>query len=100
MGLLAPWGCVADPRSSFFGGRRTHDERVAVFIDGSNLYHCLKGAFGHARIHFERLIAKLCGGRHLIRTYYYNAPLNSADDPAGYRAQQMFFDRLRTIPLS
>lgn len=75
-----------------------NDERVAIFIDGSNLYRCLKDQFGTARIDFEQLIKKLCAGRKLLRTYYYNATLNQTEDPEGYRKQQTFFNRLSYIP--
>ena len=41
-------------------------ERVMVFIDGSNLYHGLKNALGHARIDLSKFVELLCEGRKLI----------------------------------
>ena len=51
-------------------------ERVMIFIDGSNLYHGLKAAVGHARIDFGRFCTELCGSsRRLVHAHYYNVPL-------------------------
>ena len=49
------------------------EERVAIFIDGSNLYHCLKTQFGNPKIDMGKFVQKLCAGRKLMRTYYYSA---------------------------
>jgi len=38
-------------------------KRVAIFIDGSNLYHSLKHLFGHAKLDFCKFVAKLSSGR-------------------------------------
>jgi len=73
-------------------------ERVAIFIDGSNLYHCLKGDFGHISLDFEKFARRLCAGRHLVRTYYYNAPVRAQDHPEMAKSQQRFFDKLRDVP--
>lgn len=35
--------------------------------------------------------------RELVRTYYYNAPVNQSDVPEGYKAQQKFFESLRRL---
>ena len=49
-----------------------------VFIDGSNLYHSLRADYGRADIDFARFPAALCGpDRELIRSYYYNAQIDS-----------------------
>lgn len=73
-------------------------ERVAIFIDGSNFYHQLKDELGTARVDMGKLVHKLLADRMLVRTYYYNAPVDQGNDPARYQAQQRFFDRLRQIP--
>ena len=73
-------------------------ERVAVFIDGSNLYHSLKQQHKKASIDFERLYAKLVSGRSLFRVYYYNAPLDQSKEPQRYRDQQKFFASLQSVP--
>jgi uncharacterized LabA/DUF88 family protein len=74
------------------------DERIMIFIDGSNLYHNLKTHNLNTRIDFKKFSDLLCAGRKHIRTYYYNTPIKQADDPAEYRRQQLFFDGLRRTP--
>ena len=78
---------------------KSQAERVMIFIDGSNLYHGLKAALGHARLDFGRFSAGLCGStRRLVHTHYYTVPVRQADDQARYAGQQRFFARLRRIP--
>jgi len=74
------------------------EERVCIFIDGSNFYHCLRKDFGNVDVDFQELAQNLCGNRTLIRTYYYNAPLDMGFDKEKYKKQQRFFEKLRTIP--
>jgi len=74
------------------------DERVVVFIDGSNFYHALKSDFGDAKIDFEKLVGKLVGARRLVRIYYYNAPVNQTREPDRAKAQQRFFDQIQRVP--
>jgi uncharacterized LabA/DUF88 family protein len=74
------------------------DDRVAIFIDGSNLYHGLRGNFGHHNINFAEFSNKLCGDRRLFRTYYYNVLQDATQKPDGYREQQEFLDQLRKTP--
>jgi len=74
-------------------------ERVCIFIDGSNFYHCLRKDIGDVSVDFQKLAMELCGkDRHLIRTYYYNAPLDMSHDKEKYKKQQQFFDTLRKMP--
>lgn len=73
-------------------------ERVAIFIDGSNFYHGLKTYIGNTKINFTRFAELLCGDRELIRTYYYNVPVNQKYFPDIYQDQQRFFDSLKTLP--
>jgi len=60
------------------------EERVAIFIDGSNFYHALKNNFGRADLDFEVFASKLCGKRRLVRTYYYNVPVDQKREPQRY----------------
>ena len=46
------------------------EDRVAIFIDGSNLYHALKSNFKRHDLNFAEFTAKLCRGRRLFRTYH------------------------------
>jgi len=78
--------------------RQSINERVMIFIDGNNLYHSLKHVVGKTNLEFEKFSRRLAGERHLIRTYYYNAPLNEVDDEEKYRLQRSFFDSLDSVP--
>ncbi len=49
-------------------------ERISIFIDGSNLYHSLK-VLNEVKIDFEKLIKEFTGKRILVNTFYYIAPL-------------------------
>ncbi len=73
-------------------------ERVAIFIDGSNLYHALEGTLKRHDLDFTQFVAKLCGDRRLFRAYYYNALQDVAVRPDAFREQQEFLDGLRKTP--
>lgn len=74
-------------------------ERVMVFIDGSNFYHGLREALGHARVDFRQFCSLVCGSnRRLVHVHYYNVPLRQADNPAQYAGQQRFLSQIRSIP--
>jgi len=74
------------------------EDRVAIFIDGSNLYHALRNNFRRYDIIFAEFANKLCGPRRLFRTYYYNVLQDPLLRPDGYREQQEFLDTLRDTP--
>jgi uncharacterized LabA/DUF88 family protein len=80
------------------GNDHMANERVMIFIDGNNLYHSLKHVVGRTNLDFHKFSYRLVGERHLIRTYYYNAPLNREDDDEKHRMQQSFFDSLDSVP--
>ncbi|MBI2172703.1 MAG: NYN domain-containing protein [Candidatus Aenigmarchaeota archaeon] len=75
-------------------------ERAAIFIDGSNFYHSVKGTFQihDNQVDFAKLIEVLKNKRLLIGVYYYNAPLDRGYNFEIYRKQQKFFSELRKIP--
>jgi len=73
-------------------------ERVMIFIDGSNLYHSLKGHFRRADIDIGKFCHKLLEKRRLIRIYYYNARVGRGEEPERYRDQQAFFASVGAIP--
>ena len=75
-----------------------NEERVAIFIDGSNLYHRLKDELGSAKIDLRKLVNLLRGERTLVRTYYYNAVVRWEDGKERYQDQQRFLDSLKFIP--
>jgi len=70
-------------------------ERVMIFIDGSNFYHNLKAHGFGTNINYKQFSDLLCGDRTLIRTYYYNAPVDQKEDTQKYKRQQTFFNALR-----
>jgi len=74
------------------------EDRIAIFIDGSNLYHALRSNFRRYDLNFADFTSKLCGSRHLFRTYYYNILQDPVQWPEGHREQQEFLDILRKTP--
>jgi uncharacterized LabA/DUF88 family protein len=73
-------------------------DRVAVFIDGSNLYHALRANFRRHDLKFNEFVKKLCGSRPLFRAYYYNVLQDAAQRPDAFREQQDFLNALREMP--
>ncbi len=73
-------------------------ERVMVFIDGSNMYHSLKTFFNRTDIDLGRFCNKLLGKRRLIRIYYYNARVGRKEEPERYIHQRQFLDSVVAIP--
>jgi len=76
------------------------NERVMIFIDGSNLYHSLKSFFNRTDIDIGKLSRKLLDKRRLVRIYYYNAKVGLKEEPQRYRDQQAFFTSVNAIPYS
>jgi len=73
-------------------------ERVAIFIDGSNLYHALEAMLKRHDLNFTEFVKTLCGDRGLFRTYYYNALQDAVARPDAFKEQQDFLDSLRKTP--
>ncbi len=73
-------------------------QRVAVFIDGSNLYHSLEENCGRYDVDFGAFSSKLCAGRSLVRTYYYNVLRDPNRNPGAYQDQQKFLTALNSTP--
>ena len=74
------------------------EDRVAIFIDGSNLYHALRSNFERHDLNFTEFSSKLTGTRRLFRVYYYNVLQDQTQRPDAYREQQEFLDILRNAP--
>ena len=72
--------------------------RVAIFIDGSNLYHSLDENCKRTDVDFAALIAKLGKGRPQLRTYYYNVLRDQDRNPQAYQDQQKFLSALHNTP--
>lgn len=73
-------------------------ERVALFIDGSNLYNGMRDNLSNTRVNLQALVGQLLGERRLHRVYYYNAPLTDDYESDLRDGQQRFFESLRRIP--
>lgn len=73
-------------------------KRVAIFIDGSNLYNGMRENLRNTRVNLAELIRQLSGDRDLVRCYYYNAPLTDDYEEDQREGQQRFFESLRRIP--
>jgi len=69
-------------------------ERVAIFIDGSNLYHSLD----RVKIDFEKLVKELSKDRILTNAFYYIAPLDITTNEKKYWKHQKFLAKLEKIP--
>ncbi len=73
------------------------NERVSIFIDGSNLYHSLK-AFARIKIEFEKIIKELAKNILLINAFYYIAPQDISSNEEKYWKHQKFLAELGKIP--
>ena len=73
-------------------------ERVAIFIDGSNLYHSLEENCKRFDLNFGAFSRKLCKDRALFRTYYYNVLRDPERNPQAYQDQQKFLSALYNTP--
>jgi len=74
------------------------EDRVMIFIDGSNMYHSLKGFFKRTDIDIGKFCQKLLTKRRLIRIYYYNARVGRKEEPQRYKDQEAFFAGINAIP--
>jgi uncharacterized LabA/DUF88 family protein len=74
------------------------EDKVAIFIDGSNLYHSVKNNFGRHDLNFTELGSKLAANRRLFRIYYYNVLQDPSQYPESHKEQQDFLEALRKTP--
>ncbi|MFC1860667.1 NYN domain-containing protein [Chloroflexota bacterium] len=74
------------------------NERVMIFIDGSNLYHSLKSFFKKTDLDMGKFCNKLLQKRRLIRIYYYNARVGYKEEPERFGDQQKFFTSVAAVP--
>lgn len=76
----------------------TLQNRLVIFIDGSNLYNGMRDNLESTRINLQELIKQLATTHNLVRSYYYNSPLTEDYDDALREGQSRFFESLRRIP--
>lgn len=75
------------------------NERVAIFIDGSNFYHSTKKILKiNERINFQKFLDVLTENRKLVDAFYYVAPLDITANANKYWKHQKFLNVLRKIP--
>lgn len=84
-----------DTGGSFLTDR---DDRVMIFIDGSNMYHSLKAHFHRSDIDLAQFCAKLVDKRRLVRIYYYNVEVGQREEPERYKDQRVFLDSVEAMP--
>jgi uncharacterized LabA/DUF88 family protein len=73
-------------------------DRVAIFIDGSNLYHALEENCQRMDLNFEAFTQKLSQGRPLYRIYYYNIRQDEKRRPREHKEQERFLNALYKVP--
>lgn len=74
-----------------------NNQRVAIFIDGSNLYHGLK-ILGIKRIDFNEFTKLLAGCNEIKRIFYYTARMDITFDEQRFIKHQHFLRKLSLIP--
>jgi len=73
-----------------------NSQRVAIFIDGSNLYHNLKRF--NIKIKFEEIIKKVETKREVVDIFYYTAELDKEYNIEKYTYHHEFLEKIRKIP--
>jgi len=71
-------------------------KRVAIFIDGGNLYNGLKNL--NRKVDYGKLIGELKEDYKLVYVYYYTAELDWKTNLRKFLAQRGFFKILKGIP--
>ena len=74
------------------------NDRVMIFIDGSNMYHSLKSHFRRTDVDLGKFTKKMLDGRRLVRVYYYNAQVGIKEEPDRFKDQQKYFAGVEAIP--
>ena len=72
------------------------NQRTAIFIDGSNLYHNLRRY--NIKATFEEIINKIETKREVVDIFYYTALLDKFTNEKGYKEHKKFLDKIKKIP--
>ncbi len=72
------------------------NQRVAIFIDGGNLYHNLKRF--NIKTTFEEIIKSVENRRQVVDIFYYTALLDKSIDEERYKEHKRFLDKINKIP--
>ena len=70
--------------------RQDRDERVAVFVDGANLYHSIK-TYYKGMLDYAQLLSASVGERKLLRATFYIVEKQDAEDGAPGAASSRSF---------
>ncbi|MCH7568397.1 MAG: NYN domain-containing protein [Nanoarchaeota archaeon] len=70
-------------------------ERVAIFIDGSNLYHNLKRF--NIKTTFEEIIKRVETQRQVVDIFYYTALLDKSINEERYEEHRRFLEKIKKI---
>jgi uncharacterized LabA/DUF88 family protein len=62
------------------------NSRVAVFVDGANLYHAIKSYYKGGVLDYSRLLGAAVAGRRLLRATFYIVEKHEADEAQGSRS--------------
>ena len=73
-----------------------NNQRVAIFIDGSNLYHNLKRF--NIKTTFEEIIKRVETRRQVIDVFYYTALLDKSINEERYKEHKSFLGKINKIP--
>lgn len=73
-----------------------NNQRAAIFIDGSNLYHNLKRY--KIKTNFENIVKKIETKREIVDIFYYTALLDKSIDEKRYNSHKSFLDKIKQIP--
>ena len=68
---------------------RDQRERVAVFVDGANLYHSIKNYYKGV-LDYDRLLAAAVGERKLLRATFYIVEKQETDESQGSASARSF----------
>ena len=72
------------------------NQRVAIFIDGSNLYHNLKRFY--IKTKFEEIMKKVETRRQVVDIFYYTALLDKSINEEKCKGHERFLDKIKEIP--
>ncbi|WP_273844130.1 NYN domain-containing protein [Rubrobacter calidifluminis] len=82
----------------------TRKERVAVFVDGANLYHSIKNYYGGI-LDYGRLLEAATAGRKLVRATFYLVEKQDPEDGGSSSARSFVYNlnrfgyKVRSKPL-
>lgn len=91
---------VINSIGSFIGSYESYmnskKEKVAIYIDGSNMYFSIKKTF-KSKIDLGKFCKKLLRDNELVKINYYIAPVEQFSNPEMYAQQQSFLEKIKKI---